>query len=61
VGSGIFKSEDPESRAKAIVKAATYYKDAEKLLEASRDLGEPMRGLDIAKMPEEEKLQTRGW
>jgi len=61
VGSGIFKSEDPESRAKAIVKAATYYKDAEKLLDASRDLGEPMRGLDIAKMPEEEKLQTRGW
>jgi pyridoxal 5'-phosphate synthase pdxS subunit len=61
VGSGIFKSEDPAMRAKAIVKAATNYKDAEKLLEASRELGEPMRGLDIAKLSPEELLQTRGW
>src|ERR1700726_489357 len=50
VGSGIFKSEDPEARAKAIVKAATYYKDPVKLLEACEDLGEPMRGLDVLKL-----------
>ena len=61
VGSGIFKSEDPEARAKAIVKAATYYKDPVKLLEASEELGEAMRGLDVAKLPESELLQTRGW
>jgi len=61
VGSGIFKSEDPAMRAKAIVKAATFYKDPAKLLEASRELGEPMRGLDIAKLAPEELLQTRGW
>jgi pyridoxal 5'-phosphate synthase pdxS subunit len=61
VGSGIFKSSDPERRAKAIVKAATFYKDAEKLLEASEELGEAMPGLDISKMPESELMQTRGW
>jgi pyridoxal 5'-phosphate synthase pdxS subunit len=61
VGSGIFKSSDPEARARAIVKAATYYKDPAKLLEASEELGEAMPGLDIAKMPEAELLQTRGW
>ena len=61
VGSGIFKSEDPEARAKAMVKAATYYKDPVKLLEASEELGEAMRGLDISKLPEPELLQTRGW
>jgi len=61
VGSGIFKSEDPEARAKAIVKAATYYKDPVKLLEASEDLGLAMPGLDISKLPEEELMQTRGW
>ena len=61
VGSGIFKSSDPERRAKAIVKAATYYKDAEKLLEASEELGEAMPGLDISKMQESELMQTRGW
>jgi pyridoxal 5'-phosphate synthase pdxS subunit len=61
VGSGIFKSSDPETRAKAIVKAAKNYKDPAKLLEASRELGEAMPGLDIAKMPESELLQTRGW
>jgi pyridoxal 5'-phosphate synthase pdxS subunit len=61
VGSGIFKSEDPETRAKAIVKAATYFNDPVKLLEASKELGEPMRGLDIAKLAPEELLQTRGW
>jgi pyridoxal 5'-phosphate synthase pdxS subunit len=61
VGSGIFKSEDPEARARAIVKAATYYNDPRKLLEASDDLGMAMPGLDIAKLPESELLQTRGW
>jgi len=61
VGSGIFKSSDPAVRAKAIVKAATYFNDPAKLLEASRDCGEPMRGLDVAKMAPEELLQTRGW
>jgi pyridoxal 5'-phosphate synthase pdxS subunit len=61
VGSGIFKSEDPEARAKAVVKAATYFNDPVKLLEASEELGEAMRGLDVAKMPQGELLQTRGW
>ena len=61
VGSGIFKSEDPEARAKAIVKAATYFNDPIKLLEASEDLGMAMPGLDISKLPEEELMQNRGW
>ena len=61
VGSGIFKSDDPEQRARAIVKAATYYNDPVKLLEASADLGIGMPGLDIAKLAEGELLQTRGW
>jgi pyridoxal 5'-phosphate synthase pdxS subunit len=61
VGSGIFKSSDPEARAKAIVKATTYYKDPQKLLEASEDLGMAMAGLDISKLPEGELMQTRGW
>ena len=61
VGSGIFKSSDPEARAKAIVKAATFYKDPAKLLEASEELGEAMPGLEIGKIAEGELLQTRGW
>jgi pyridoxal 5'-phosphate synthase pdxS subunit len=61
VGSGIFKSSDPERRAKAIVKAATYYQDPVKLLEASEELGEAMPGLEISKMPESELMQVRGW
>jgi len=61
VGSGIFKSEDPDARARAIVKAATYYKDPVKLLEASNDLGLAMPGLEISKIAEGELLQTRGW
>jgi len=61
VGSGIFKSEDPDSRARAIVKAATYFNDPVKLLEASEELGEAMRGLDVSKLSESELLQTRGW
>ena len=61
VGSGIFKSSDPEARAKAIVKAATYFNDPHKLLEASNDLGLGMPGLDVSQIPESELLQTRGW
>jgi pyridoxal 5'-phosphate synthase pdxS subunit len=61
VGSGIFKSSDPERRAKAIVKAATYYDDPKAVLEASEELGEAMPGLDVRQMPESEMLSTRGW
>ncbi len=61
VGSGIFKSGDPELRARAIVKAATYYNDPAKLLEASDELGIGMPGLDISKIAESELMQTRGW
>ena len=61
VGSGIFKSEDPEARARAVVKAATFFNDPVKLLEASEELGEAMRGLDVSKLPEAELMQTRGW
>jgi pyridoxal 5'-phosphate synthase pdxS subunit len=61
VGSGIFKSEDPDVRAKAIVKAVTHYNDPAIVAEVSRGLGEPMRGLDVRSLPEEELLATRGW
>ncbi|MGA2596823.1 MAG: pyridoxal 5'-phosphate synthase lyase subunit PdxS [Bryobacteraceae bacterium] len=61
VGSGIFKSSDPEMRARAVVKAATYFNDPVKLLEASEDLGMAMPGLDISKLAESELMQTRGW
>ncbi len=61
VGSGIFKSDDPEARARAIVKATTYYKDPVKLLEASEELGLGMAGLDMSQIPESDLLQTRGW
>ncbi len=61
VGSGIFKSNDPEMRARAIVKAATYFNDPQKLLEASEELGIGMAGLDISKLAESELMQTRGW
>src|SRR3954466_8568269 len=61
VGSGIFKSSDPEARARAIVKATTNWKDPVKLLEASEGLGIGMPGLEISKMAESELMQTRGW
>jgi len=61
VGSGIFKSADPDKRAKAIVRATTHYNDAKIVAECSEELGEAMRGLDVAKMKPEELLQTRGW
>ena len=61
VGSGIFKSADPDKRARAIVKAATHYQDAKAVLEASEELGEAMRGLDVRQLVPKELLQTRGW
>ncbi len=60
VGSGIFKSEDPERRAAAIVRATTHYQDAAAVLDASADLGEAMPGLDVSRMAPDELLQTRG-
>ena len=61
VGSGIFKSEDPTSRAKAIVDSVTHYKDADKLATASFGLKSAMKGLDISEIPEDQMLQERGW
>ena len=61
VGSGIFKSDDPENRARAIVKATTHWKDAHALLEAEESLGSGMKGIEAASLPEEAQLQTRGW
>src|SRR5487761_2657817 len=61
VGSGIFKSEDPSARARAIVRSVTHYRDPVKLLEASEELGEAMPGLDISKLPESELMASRGW
>ena len=61
VGSGIFKSSDPASRARAIVKATTHYKDPEILADVSAGLGEPMRGIEIGSIPKEELLAKRGW
>ena len=61
VGSGIFKSDDPAARAKAIVEATTYYNDPDVLAKVTRGLGEPMRGLDVRSMPESERLAERGW
>ena len=61
VGSGIFKSSDPATRARAIVEATTNFDDPDVLARVSRGLGEPMAGLDIKEIPEEQLLQTRGW
>ena len=61
VGSGIFKSSDPEKRAKAIVRATTHYTEPQVVAECSEELGEAMRGIDVAKLKPEELLQTRGW
>jgi len=61
VGSGIFKSSDPAQRARAIVKATTHYKDPKIVLEASEELGDAMKGLDIRQLEEKDLLQTRGW
>jgi len=61
VGSGIFKSSNPKKRAKAIVEAVTYFDDPKKLLDISRNLGEPMSGMNSAHIEEKELLATRGW
>ena len=61
VGSGIFKSSNPEVIAKAVVKATTHYQDAKIIAEVSKNLGEAMPGLDIKQIPTEELLASRGW
>jgi pyridoxal 5'-phosphate synthase pdxS subunit len=61
VGSGIFKSEDPARRARAIVEATTYFEDPSIVAKASRSLGEPMVGINLNQVPEAERLAGRGW
>jgi pyridoxal 5'-phosphate synthase pdxS subunit len=61
VGSGIFKSGDPMQRAKAIVKATTHFEDAKIIAEVSRNIGEPMVGINVTTLPEEERMARRGW
>jgi pyridoxal 5'-phosphate synthase pdxS subunit len=61
VGSGIFKSGDPAKRAKAIVEAVTHFNDAQILAQVSRDLGEPMVGIGVTTMPDEQRIAGRGW
>lgn len=61
VGSGIFKSGDPEKRAKAIVSATTNYMDFDLIAQVSEGLGEAMVGIDVSTMPEEERMANRGW
>src|SRR6188768_974739 len=61
VGSGIFKSGDPDLRAKAIVEATTHFRDAKILAEVSTGLGEPMVGISASTLPDAERLEVRGW
>ncbi|MDQ6749107.1 MAG: pyridoxal 5'-phosphate synthase lyase subunit PdxS, partial [Candidatus Dormibacteraeota bacterium] len=61
VGSGIFKSEDPVRMARAIVAATTYFDKPEVVLDVSRGLGSAMKGIEIATIPREELLASRGW
>jgi pyridoxal 5'-phosphate synthase pdxS subunit len=61
VGSGIFKSGDPARRARAIVQAVTHYNDPAILAEVSRNLGEPMVGINVSTLPQEELMAVRGW
>jgi len=61
VGSGIFKSGDPASRARAIVEATTHYNNPEILAKVSENLGEPMVGINVSSLPESEQMATRGW
>ncbi|WGF37098.1 pyridoxal 5'-phosphate synthase lyase subunit PdxS [Lysinibacillus capsici] len=61
VGSGIFKSENPEKFARAIVEATTHYKDYQLIAEISKELGVPMKGIDIAQLGHNERMQERGW
>jgi len=61
VGSGIFKSKNPEKRAKAIVEAVAHYDEADTIAEVSRNLGDAMLGIEISSIPKEQLLQERGW
>jgi pyridoxal 5'-phosphate synthase pdxS subunit len=61
VGSGIFKSGNPLERAKAIVRATTHFQDSAIVAEVSRNLGEPMVGISVSALPEEEQMARRGW
>ena len=61
VGSGIFKSENPEKFARAIVEATTHYTDYELIARVSKDLGSAMTGIEISKLPQAERMQERGW
>ena len=61
VGSGIFKSSDPAARARAIVMATTHYNDPDMVCKASEGLGDPMPGLEMSEIPEEQIMQKRGW
>ncbi len=61
VGSGIFKSKNPEKRAKAIVEAVAHYDEPEKIAEVSRNLGDAMLGIEISTIPKDQLLQERGW
>ena len=61
VGSGIFKSDDPEARANSIVEATTHYKDSARVANASTGLKKAMKGLEMSEIPEEERMQERGW
>src|SRR5690606_3932815 len=61
VGSGIFKSEDPERMAAAIVEATTHYDDPERIAKVSRGLGQPMTGIEISELGEAGLIQNRGW
>ncbi len=61
VGSGIFKSEDPARMANAIVQATTHFDDAKIIADVSKGLGAPMRGIEMATIPEAERLAVRGW
>lgn len=61
VGSGIFKSGDPEQRARAIAEAVTFYRDPDILAKVSRDLGEPMVGVEMEAVPDRQRMQERGW
>ncbi len=61
VGSGIFKSEDPAVRARAIVEATTHFADPERVAAASEQLGEPMAGIEMSTLGEAGRLADRGW
>jgi pyridoxal 5'-phosphate synthase pdxS subunit len=61
VGSGIFKSQDPPKRAKAVVEAVHHFDDPKVLAQVSRGLGEALAGIEMAAIPKEQRLQERGW